>query len=144
MLKKLSIGGYVLAFATIMTLASFIVAIISNGYSGYDMGNFSTTVLLSIAAIILGVASIGLPLVLGDKKIYSVLQVLMIIVLSFLIWSMVYGKMDVFGTVLFSDLEKGYPPAEAANLTGIIAIVMYLVSALLTMVANFFPVLKKA
>ena len=144
MLKKLSFGGYLLAIATVMTLASFIVAIVSNGFSGYDMGNFGTTVLLSLVAIALGVASIALPLFLGDKKIFSVLQVLMIIVLSFLVWSMIYGKMDVFGTVLFSDLEKGYPPAEAANLTGIIAIVMYLVSSLLTIVANFFSVMKKA
>lgn len=140
--SKLSVGSYLIAAATVLTLVSLIVAIISNGFTGYDMHNFSSTVLISIGALLLGVASIMLPLLLGDSKLLTVLPSLMVIVLSFAIWTMVYGKMDVFGTVLFSDLEKGFPPAEAACSTGIAAIALYLLTSLVTIVGCFFRILK--
>lgn len=142
-IKKFSVGGYIMAAAVLLTIVSLILACVSNSYTGYEMSNMAGTVLLSLGAILAGVGAIVLSYLFGNKWFIGLLEIAMVVMLSFIIWTMVYGKMDVFGTVLLSDLEKGFPPAEAACSTGITTIVLYLVSGVITLAATFFNVCKE-
>lgn len=141
--KKLSFGGKMTVLATLLTIVAFVVAIISNSFPGYDMHNMNMTAILSVVAIVLGVATIVLSKMLGNKKAIAFLQIAMVVALSFLLWTMVEGKTDVWGTVIFSDLERGFPPADNSAYTGVVAVALYLVAGLVSVVANFSDVIKK-
>lgn len=142
-LKNLSIPAYLLPLAAISSIIALIIAFVSCTGEGFGMANLPWVAMLTVAAVLLCGGALFFASKRGDKTLSSICVFLMVAVVSACIYLMIYGKADVFGTVIFSDLEKGYAPAERASNLGVVSIVFYLVSALLIMVASFFRLNKK-
>ena len=143
-LKNLSIPSYLLPIAAVAYVIAMIIAIVSCTGEGFGMANLPWVAVLTVAAVLLCGGALLLASKRGDKTLSSLSVILMVAALSACVYLMIYGKADVFGTVIFSDLEKGYAPAERASGLGLTSIIFYLVSLALVMVASFFRLNKKA
>jgi len=141
-LKKVSIPAYLFVASAVISFVAMIIAAVSSSDEGFGMPEFPAIVVLTIACIILSLAIVFLSGKYGDSFITTILAVAMVICSTFCVYAMVFGKMQVFGTVLFSDLEKGYAPAERACSLGIASIVIYLIGALTAVVGGFFKLSK--
>lgn len=141
-LKKVSPAAYVFAGGAVISLVAMIIAAVSCSGEGFGMKELPLVIVLSIAAVILGAAIVFVSGKFGDGILSTVLVVAMTLVTVFCVYAMIMGKSDVFGTVLFSDLEKGYAPAERACNLGIASIVVYLIAAVVTAAGGFFKLAK--
>lgn len=137
-MKKLSAPAYLLCVSAVAALVGLIVAVVSCSGEGFGMSQMPMIVFLTIVAIFLAVGALYLAGKNGDGMVTSVIVLAMVVALSFCIFQLVLGKSDVFGTVIFSDLEKGYAPAERASYLGIVSIVIYIVAVLISSVSAFF------
>jgi len=143
-LKKLSIPAYLFPISAIIALAGMIVAIVSCTGEGFGMQQLPLVIGLTVAAVVLCAAILFVSAKKGDNVISSLCVYAMVVILGACVYAMVVGKSDVFGTVIFSDLEKGYAPAEFASNMGVVSIVLYLVSAVAAAVGAFFRLDKQA
>ncbi len=141
-LKKVSPAAYVFAAGSVISLIAMIIAAVSCSGEGFGMKQLPLVIVLSVAAVILGVAIVFVSGKFGDGILSTVLVVAMTLVTVFCVYAMIMGKSDVFGTVLFSDLEKGYAPAERACNLGIASIIVYLIAAVVTAAGGFFKLAK--
>ncbi|HHW90126.1 MAG TPA: hypothetical protein GX745_04400 [Clostridiales bacterium] len=57
-------------------------------------------------------------------------------------WLMIMGKSDLMGTIWFSELERGYKPAEDALAIGVAGIIIYFISAIMASVSAFLKLSK--
>lgn len=142
--KNLTAPAYLLCISAIVALAGLIVAVVSCSGEGFGMSQMPMIVALTVLAVVLAVGTLCLAGKNGDGIVTSVAVLAMVIALAFCIFQLVLGKSDVFGTVIFSDLEKGYAPAERASYLGVVSIVIYIVATLITTVAAFFKLSKKS
>lgn len=140
-LKKLSTASYLHLISAVLALAAMVVAIVS--CTQIPMPVLPLVIVLTVAAIALTLGTVVIANKKGDGLLPSILMVLSVAAIAFAIYQMVMGKSDVFGTIIFSDLEKGYMPAEHATWTGVASIVVYIASAVASIVASFFKVEKK-
>lgn len=136
--QKVSIPAYSFILSAVISLVALIVAAVSSSGEGFGMTEFPLLVVLTIVNIILGVAIPVVSRRMGDNLIVTVMAVVMVVFTILCVCLMFLGKMQVFGTVLFSDLEKGYAPAEQACWLGVASIVIYLVATLVAAVGSFF------
>ena len=143
-LKNVSVPAYLFPIAAVASVIALIVAFVSCTGEGFGMASLPLVAALTMIAVLLGFGTVYFTARKGDKILSTACAFLMVVSLSFCVYLMIYGKADVFGTVLFSDLEKGYAPAERASNLGLASIVIYLISLLLIMVASFFRLNKKA
>lgn len=141
-IKKLSVPGYFLFAGAALSLVALIVAIISCTGEGFGMEELPIVALLTVAALALCAGVTFVAGSKGDNVLVSVMVFAMVVALTFCVYFMIMGKSDVFGTVLFSDLEKGYAPAEQACWLGVVSIVMYMVASVATAVGAFFKLSK--
>ena len=141
-IKKLSVSGWLLAVGACLAVLGLIVALISCSGEGFGMAEMPLIALLSIASVALFVGIVFVSASKGDGVITSVMVMAMVLALTFCVYFMIIGKSDVFGTVLFSDLEKGYAPAESAAWLGVVSIVMYIVATLAAAVGAFGSISK--
>ena len=142
MLKKQSPALYLVFASAVLAVTALIVGIVSCTDEGFAMNETPIIVLLTVAAVILCAALTYTTGKKGDGLIPSVLLWLMVVALAVCVCEMVMGKSQVFGTVIFSDLEKGYAPAERASNLGLVSIVLYLFSSAIASVAAFFKLSK--
>lgn len=141
-LKKVSPAAYLFAGSAVISLVAMIIAAVSCSSEGFGMKELPIVIVLSVAALICGAAIVFASGKFGDGIVSTVLVVAMTLATIFCVYAMITGKSDVFGTVLFSDLEKGYAPAERACNLGIASIVVYLIAAVLTAAGGFFKLAK--
>ena len=60
----------------------------------------------------------------------SILPVVVIVLLGFSIYILFMGKMDLMGTIWFSELDRGNAVAESALNNGVVGLVFYVLAAL--------------
>lgn len=142
--KKLSIPAYLLPVSAVVSLVAMIILFASNADPNYVMVGSTLVVVLSVLSIILFAAAFFLSGKIGDGRITAIVLLAAVIVTALCVYFTFGGKTDVFGSVIFSSLEKGYPPAERACWLGIASIVMYVVATLIGAVAGFFTLSKKS
>lgn len=135
--KKLSFAGVLTCASAVLAIAALIVAVVSCSGDGFSMEQMPLVAAGTVVAVLFCAAVLAVTLRRGDGVVSSALMLVVILALSLCIYEMVMGKSDVFGTVIFSDLEKGYAPAERASNLGIVSIVLYLVSAVAACVGSF-------
>ena len=133
--KKASAGMFLFGFSILAAVVSFIIAVIS--CVDISMSQLTSVGVLTAVGIACSLAAMYVSSVKGDGLISTVLILLTVAALSLTVYQMVMGKSDVFGVVIFSDLEKGYAPSENAAWRGVAAIIGYLVSALAAAVGSF-------
>ena len=141
--KKISIGGYIAAAGAVIALAALIVGLVSCSPSGFFASQMVLVILFTVLGIVAVCAAIFLAAKLGDNFITTVLLVGAVVLLMFALFRMVDAKEDVLGTVLFSDLEKGFAPAEFACYVGVASMVIFAVSIVTLILGNFFNMVKK-
>ena len=141
-LSRLSLPAYLIPLAAVLAVIGLIVAIVSCTGEGFGMASMPWVAVLTIAAVLLCGGILYFSATKGDRALPSLGLLLMVLAVSGCIYLMVYGKADVFGTVIFSELERGFAPAERASNLGVVSIAFYLASALLIMVASFFRLSK--
>ena len=142
-LKCLTIPAYLFPIGAIASIIALIVAFASCTGEGFGMASLPLVAALTVATALFGFGVLFFSATQGDKLISTACAFMMVVTLSACVYLMIYGKADVFGTVLFSDLEKGYAPAERASNLGLASIVIYLISLLTIMIASFFRLDRK-
>lgn len=135
--KKLSFPAVLTCTSAVLAIVALIVAVVSCSGEGFSMDQLPIVAAGTAAAALLCAGVLAISLKRGDGVVSSVLMAAMVLALGLCIYEMVMGKSDVFGTVIFSDLEKGYAPAEQASTLGLVSIVLYLVSAVVACVGSF-------
>ena len=142
--KKLSIGSYVLALGVVLALIAMIIGIASSTkYEGFWEPTMGGVIAFTILGIVFAAASIVLGVKFGEKFWTSALLVVTVLFFALAMCYMVMSIMDVMGTVVFSDLEKGFEPAEYACYVGLASSVIYIIATLVTAVGTFFRVVRK-
>ena len=141
---KLSVPAYLLPIAAVAAIAALIVAFVSCTGEGLGMDNMTTIILLTVGVVLLLCGATLIVAKKGDKLLSTILIVLGVAALSFTIYQMIYGKAVVFGSVIFSELERGDPAVVRASTLGLVSIGLYLFSTLLTIVSSFCRLDKKA
>ena len=79
----------------------------------------------------------------GEKPWVSAVVALTVLFFALATCFMIMGKMDVMGTVMFSDLEKGYKPAEDACYIGLASSIIYIVASVVAAIGAFFGLVRK-
>lgn len=143
-MKNLTVTAYLLCVSAVAALVGLIVAVVSCSGEGFGMSQMPMIVVLTVVAIALAVGTLYLAGKNGDGIVPSIAVLAMVVALAFCIYQLVLGKSDVFGTVIFSDLEKGYAPAERASYLGVVSIVIYIAATLISALGAFFKFSKKA
>jgi len=138
MLKKVSLPAWLFPLSAVLAIVALLVAIISCSGEGFGMKEMPLVITLTVIAALLAVGMVFAAGKKGDNVIVSAAAYVVVLLLAFCVCAMVMGKSDVFGTVIFSALERGYAPAEFASSMGIVSIVLYLVAAVAAMVGSFF------
>lgn len=137
-LKKLSIASYLLIGAAVLSIVGLIVSMISCAGQGFSISQMPMIIMFTILSVLLIGATIYVIGAHGEKTWVSLLILATVLLLTLCFYLMVEGKSDVMGTIWFSDLEKGYKPAEDALSIGVVGMVFYLVSAIVASISAFF------
>lgn len=143
-LKKLSLPAYLFPISALLALAGLIVAVISCSGEGFGMKEMPLVVILTVGVVLMAAGILWAVGKSGEHPVVSAAAFLMVLMLAGCVCAMVMGKSDVFGTVIFSALERGYAPAEQASALGVVSIVLYLAAAAAAAVGSFFRLDKKA
>ena len=145
LLKKVTIGGYILVAGALLAIVALIVVIVSNSPNNFDFWFVQTpwVILLILAAVACIGGALFLSIKMGDGILPTLLVLAAVMALVFALIQTIEGKQDVLGTVMFSDLEKGYAPAETACYVGLTGMIMEIVAAVLVFVSLFFSYSKK-
>ena len=89
------------------------------------------------------VGAVALAVKFGEKPWVSAVVALTVLFFALATCFMIMGKMDVMGTVMFSDLEKGYKPAEDACYIGLASSIIYIVASVVAAIGAFFGLVRK-
>ena len=104
--KKLSIGSYVLALGVVLALIAMIIGITSSAkYEGFWEPTMGGVIAFTIFGIVFAAAAIALGVKFGDTFWTSAVLVIAVLFFALATCYMVMSKMNVMGTVVFSDLE---------------------------------------
>lgn len=144
LLKKLTMPAYLYPLCALIALAALLVAVSSCADEGFGMAEMPVVISATVIVVVLAALLLVNIIKCGDGVITTVLAYLLVLALAVCVYAMVMGKSAVFGTVIFSALERGYEPAERASAMGVVSIVMYLVSAACAVVGAFFPLSREA
>ena len=128
--KKLSVASYVLTISALIAFIAMIIGIVSCSGEGFWEDEMGAVITLTVFGIVFVAASIFLGVKFGDKFWLGALMFLIV------------GKMDVMGTVVFSDLEKGFKPAEDACYIGLASSIIYIIASVFAAVGAFFNVVR--
>lgn len=142
--KKLSLASYILVFSALIALIAMIVGIVSCSGEGFWEDEMGAVIALTIIGIVLVAATIFFGIKFGNKVWLSLIMLLIVLFFALATCNMIIGKMDVMGTVVFSDLEKGFKPAEDACYIGLASSIIYIVASLIAVIGTFFNVVRKS
>lgn len=142
LLKKLSIGSYVLIVAAILAVVGLIIGMISGSSIEFPMAEMPLIITLTIFSILLIGGTIFAAIKFGDKPWVSVLLLAAAVLLGFCFYNMFMGKNVLMGGIWFSSLDRGYKVAEDALSLGVVSMVFYLIAALAVSVSAFFKLSK--
>lgn len=143
LLKKVSIGGYITVAAAFLAIVGAIVALVSCSPAGFMIVQMPWIVILTLLAVVGIVFAIYFAAKKGENIISTIVIIAVTIALTLTLFLLIGGKEDVLGTVLFSELERGFAPAEHACYVGVAAMVIYIVSIVALIVGSFFSLVKK-
>lgn len=142
-IKKISVGGFISLAAAVIAIAGLITALISCSPSGFMIVQMPLIVWFTILSVLLIVGAIVYSVLRKDDIVSSIALIGATLLLMFILFNLIDGKNDVLGTVLFSDLEKGFAPAETACYVGVASMAIYIVSIVTLIVGSFLKVTKK-
>ena len=142
-LKKLSVASYVLAASAVIALVALIVGVVSSSGEGFWTDEMGGVIAFTILAIVCAAAAILLSVKFGDNPLVSLVVLLVVLFLALSTCFMIMGKMDVMGTVMFSDLEKGFKPAEDACYIGLASSIIYIVASVVAAGGAFFKLARR-
>ena len=142
--KKLSMASYILVFSALIALIAMVVGIVSCSGEGFWEDEMGAVIALTIIGIVLVAATIFCGIKFGNKVWLSLIMLLIVLFFALATCNMIIGKMDVMGTVVFSDLEKGFKPAEDACYIGLASSIIYIVASLIAVIGTFFNVVRKS
>lgn len=140
--KKLSVASYVLTISALIAFIAMIIGIVSCSGEGFWEDEMGAVITLTVFGIVFIAASIFLGVKFGDKFWLGALMFLIVLFFALATCYMIIGKMDVMGTVVFSDLEKGYKPAEDACYIGLASSIIYIIASVFAAVGAFFNVVR--
>lgn len=153
--NSLSIGGIILAVATVLTLISFIIFNVNATSAGYFQGVTSGTVTLcSILAIIFGIVAFLLPALEAEGilgKILSLVQSLLLVGMALLILAALFAFISTraqgLAYILASDINVRAEIQTAENMasatSAIVGFVFYGITLVVALVSTFFGYGKK-
>ena len=141
--KKLSFASYILIGSAALALAALIIGGVSSAGEGFGMDEMPIIIVFTLLAVLLIGGTVFTSAKFGEKPWISALVIAAVLFIALSMFNMLMGKTDVMGTVMFSDLEKGYKPAEDACYIGLASIVIYIISALTAAVCAFFKLSKE-
>ena len=124
--KKVSVASYILAFGAVIALIALIVGIA-----------------FTVLGIVCAAGAIALAVRFGERPFVSAVVALAVLFFALATCFMIIGKMDVMGTVIFSDLEKGYKPAEDACYIGLASSIVYIAASLVASAGAFFRLVRR-
>ncbi len=142
--KKLSVASYILIGAAVLSIIALIVSIVSCSGEGFAIKQMPMIITFTILSVLLIGAIIYIIGKYGDNFWVSLLILATVIVLTLCFYLMIMGKSDLMGTIWFSELERGYKPAEDALAIGVAGIIIYFISAIMASVSAFFSLAKKS
>lgn len=142
--KKLSIGSYVLVLGALLALIAMIIGIASGArYEGFWEPTMGGVIAFTILGLVFTAGAIVLGVKFGERYWISAIELIAVLFFALATCYMVMSIMDVMGTVVFSDLEKGFAPAEYACYVGLASSVIYIIATLVAVVGTFFRVVRK-
>ena len=142
-IKKMSVASYALALSVVVALVALIVGIVSCSGDGFWVDEMGGVIAFTIVGIVCGAGAVALAVKFGDKPWVSAVVALTVLFFALATCFMIMGKMDVMGTVMFSDLEKGYKPAEDACYIGLASSIIYIVASVGAAIGAFFGLVRK-
>ncbi len=137
-IKKQGIAVYISAFAALLALIAMIFALVSSSVVGYTISGIAWVVVLTILTILL-VAS--LPILTAKVKIpgFPYIGLLLSVVLTIACFGIIISaRAYLVGTLWVTNLDSTNSLAVQAMNTATVAFVLYLLSAVLLVVASFF------
>ena len=130
-IKSRTAAFWLLCISAILIIICLVFAIVScsapNG--AYIMLNQELFIALSVIAIVVIAGILALSARFGDKLWLSLLAVAAIVLIGFSIYILFMGKMDLMGTIWFSELDRGNAVAESALNNGVVGLVFYILAA---------------
>lgn len=141
--KKVSVASYVLALGVVIALVALIIGIVSCSGDGFWEDEMGGVIAFTVVGIVCAGVAVLSAVKFGEKPLVSVLVALTVLFFALATCFMIIGKMDVMGTVIFSDLEKGYKPAEDACYIGLASSIVYIVASLVAAAGAFFRLVRK-
>lgn len=141
--KKISVGGWIVCLGAVLGLVAMIIALVSCSNEGFFIAQLPLIIVFTVLACLLLLGSLAFAGLRGDNWISSIGVVGGAVLLMLALFDLVAGKEDVLGTVLFSDLEKGFAPAEFACYVGVVAMAFYAVSILVIAIGSFLRLSRK-
>lgn len=141
-IKKMTFSTYLLIASGLLALVALIVGAVSCAGEGFGMDEMPAVITFTIFALALTAATVFIAVRYGESPWVTALVIAVVLFVSLSMYFMLVGKTDVMGTVMFSDLEKGYKPAEDACYIGLASIIIYIISAFAGAVSTFFRLAK--
>lgn len=144
-IKTRTVAFWLLSVSFVLTLVGLIVAIVScsapNG--AYVIADQGTMIALSIIALVVIVGTLVVSAWRGDRVWVGILPLVAVILIGFSIFILFVGKIDLMGTIWFSELDQGNKVAESALNVGVVGIIMYLLAGISLGVGCCFKLSKK-
>lgn len=129
-LKTRTVSFYLFIISAIFSFIAVGIAVVScsapNG--AYKILNQELMVALSIIGSLIIIATVALSSIYGEKLWISILPFIATILLGCTIIILFTGKIDLMGTIWFSELDRGNKVAEEALNLGVVSLVMYVIS----------------
>lgn len=146
-IKKQRAAFYMYAAAAILGLIAFILYC-ANASTTYYNDLKSNIVILCVLGLIFLVASAVLPQFgfAQNKFVKIAIDVLRMFAAALFIWAMIVfigDRVESYGYVYASDFEANNPIAVAAAGQSIVAIVFFVLTWFVAVVAAFFPIIKE-
>lgn len=145
-IKKQKIGFWAYIIVAIMTIASLGIYV-SNVTAAYYKDMNSRVVIMMICAIVAIVVTIVLPQFARGKIATVIVDVLRVALAALIIFSgatFIGMRVESFGYIFGSNLELGNEAAFSAGTQAITGIVLFVVTWVISVIASFLEVGKKA
>lgn len=141
-LNKQAVGFYISALAALLILLTAIVYIANSTHLYYT--DFELTYLLGIVgAFVLMVGTLVLSQFIGNSKFLTIAFLGAVLILGFIAFYFINGRVETIAFVFASDLESNNPYAQFATRQAIFAFSLFIASWLTVIIASFFKTVKE-
>lgn len=145
-LKKQTIGSYVIVAAAVLAIVALILTGVSSGMAIYGIGAMPVIVTFTILGIALIAGAIFLATKFGDKAWMFLILLAAVVLFAFSFYFLFNAKTVSMGNVWWGDpmFKANIDPIEVSSLNvGLVAMVFYILAALMVGVGAFFRLAKK-